>query len=59
MLAHTYRGSTWRSVVGLEDDREVFQRYRAIRKRERQYVDWPDPLKSTSMPIDADVATAV
>jgi anaerobic magnesium-protoporphyrin IX monomethyl ester cyclase len=45
MLAHTYRGSTWRSVIGLEDDREVFQRYRAIRQRERQYVDWPDPLE--------------
>jgi len=31
--------------VGLEEDREVFQRYRAIRRRERQYIDWPDPLE--------------
>jgi hypothetical protein len=45
-------------VVGLEDDQKVFQRYRAIRKRERQYVDWPDPLDSTMAPI-ADVAAAV
>ena len=57
MLAHTYRGSTWRSVVGLEDDQQVFQRYRAIRHRERQYVDWPDPLDSRLAPIDADVVT--
>jgi len=44
MLAHTFRGTTWRSIVGLEEDRDVFQRYRAIRRRERQYLDWPDPL---------------
>ena len=44
MLAHTFRGTTWRSAVGLEDARAVFQRYRAIRKREREYLDWPDPL---------------
>ena len=25
MLAHTFRGTTWRSVFGLENDREVFQ----------------------------------
>jgi hypothetical protein len=44
MLAHTFRGSTWRSIFGLEEERDVFQRYRAIRRRERQYLDWPDPL---------------
>jgi anaerobic magnesium-protoporphyrin IX monomethyl ester cyclase len=44
MLAHTFRGTTWRSAIGLEDARTVFQRYRAIRKREREYLDWPDPL---------------
>jgi anaerobic magnesium-protoporphyrin IX monomethyl ester cyclase len=44
MLAHTFRGSSWRSVLGLEDARAVFDRYRAIRARERQYIDWPDPL---------------
>jgi anaerobic magnesium-protoporphyrin IX monomethyl ester cyclase len=38
MLAHTFRGSTWRSVVGLENGREVFARYKGIRERERQYV---------------------
>jgi hypothetical protein len=44
MLSHTFRGTTWRSAVGLEDARAVFQRYRAIRKREREYLDWPDPV---------------
>lgn len=38
MLAHTFRGTTWRSVVGLESDRDVFARYRGIRRREREYV---------------------
>ena len=38
MLAHTFRGSSIRSALGLEDDRKVFERYKAIRKAERQYV---------------------
>jgi radical SAM superfamily enzyme YgiQ (UPF0313 family) len=44
MIAHTFRGTTWRSAVGLENARDVFERYRAIRQQERNYVDWPDPL---------------
>jgi anaerobic magnesium-protoporphyrin IX monomethyl ester cyclase len=47
MLAHTFRGATWRSALGLESARQVFRRYRAIRERERQYLDWPDPLPAT------------
>ena len=47
MLAHTFRGTTWRSLVGLESARDVFRRYRAIRERERAYVDWPDPLSGS------------
>ncbi len=38
MLAHTFRGSSVRSMVGLESDREVFERYRAIRRAERVYL---------------------
>jgi anaerobic magnesium-protoporphyrin IX monomethyl ester cyclase len=38
MLAHTFRGSSWRSAVGLEDARAVFARYKAIRSAEREYV---------------------
>jgi radical SAM superfamily enzyme YgiQ (UPF0313 family) len=38
MLAHTFRGSSWRSAIGLEDARTVFARYKAIRRREREYL---------------------
>lgn len=38
MLAHTFRGSTLWSLLGLEDERRAFERYRAIRKAERTYV---------------------
>jgi anaerobic magnesium-protoporphyrin IX monomethyl ester cyclase len=44
MLAHTFRGTTWRSALGLESSGVVFKRYRALRAAERNYVDWPDPL---------------
>jgi radical SAM superfamily enzyme YgiQ (UPF0313 family) len=35
MLAHTFAGTTWRSIVGLEDDRAVFMRYRDLRQEQR------------------------
>ena len=38
MLAHTFRGSSIRSALGLEDQRKAFQRYKAIRQAEREYV---------------------
>jgi len=38
MLAHTYRGSTLKSLFGLESDREVFRRYRNLRAAERVYL---------------------
>jgi len=38
MLAHTFRGCTLKTVLGLEDERQAFQRYRAIRRAERAYV---------------------
>jgi anaerobic magnesium-protoporphyrin IX monomethyl ester cyclase len=38
MLAHTFRGSSIRSALGLEDEKKVFQRYKAIRRAEREYV---------------------
>jgi hypothetical protein len=43
MFAHTFRGSTWRSALGLESARAAFSRYRMLRQRERVYLDWPDP----------------
>jgi hypothetical protein len=38
MFGHTFRGSTIRSFLGLEDERSAFERYRAIRKKERAYL---------------------
>ena len=37
MLAHTFRGSTWRTWFGLESEREAFRRYKAIRRTEREF----------------------
>jgi radical SAM superfamily enzyme YgiQ (UPF0313 family) len=38
MFAHTFRGCSWRTWLGLEDEREAFRRYKAIRTRERDYL---------------------
>ena len=38
MLAHTFRGSSWKSALGLESERAVFHRYREIRQAEREYL---------------------
>lgn len=38
MLAHTFRGSTLKSALGFENDREAFRRYKARRELEREYV---------------------
>jgi radical SAM superfamily enzyme YgiQ (UPF0313 family) len=38
MLAHTFRGLSWRAVMGLESDEEVFARYKGIRGMERRYL---------------------
>ena len=46
MMAHTFRGTTWRSLIGLDTARDTFRRYKEIRARERQYLDWPDPLEA-------------
>jgi|SRR5215472_4942693 len=38
MIAHTFRGCTLKTLLGLEDEHKAFQRYRAIRRAERVYV---------------------
>jgi len=38
MLTHTFRGCTLRSALGLEDERKDFERYKAIRRQEREYL---------------------
>src|ERR1700688_1578731 len=37
-LGHTLRGSSIRSALGLESEKKVFDRYREIRRAEREYV---------------------
>lgn len=38
MFAHTFRGSSLRSALGLESSRKAFERYKALRQQEREYV---------------------
>jgi radical SAM superfamily enzyme YgiQ (UPF0313 family) len=38
MLSHTFRGSTIKSMFGLESDRKVFERYKTLRNAERLYL---------------------
>jgi radical SAM superfamily enzyme YgiQ (UPF0313 family) len=38
MLAHTFRGNTWKTWLRLEDEAKAFARYRAIRRAEREYL---------------------
>ena len=38
MMAHTFRGSGFRSLFGFEDQRKAFQRYQERRLIEREYV---------------------
>ena len=38
MLAHTFRGCSLRTLLGLEDERVAFRRYREIRAAERVYI---------------------
>ena len=58
MFQHLYRGSSLRWWLGLEDDRAAFARYRAIRRREREYL--PDvPPERTRTAQDRDAAPAL
>jgi radical SAM superfamily enzyme YgiQ (UPF0313 family) len=38
MFAHTFRGSSIRSILKLEDERRAFERYKALRQVEREFV---------------------
>ena len=38
MIAHTFRGSSLRSLLGLESEQRVFERYRKLREQEREYL---------------------
>lgn len=53
MCAHTFRGATWRYLFGLEDDRQVFARYRKIRSAEREYLPSEPSFTGSKPPYDA------
>jgi radical SAM superfamily enzyme YgiQ (UPF0313 family) len=53
MLAHTYRGSSWRSLLGLEDPRDVFRRYKERRAAEREYVPKEFDTAAIEQPLSA------
>jgi len=38
IVGHTFRGSTLKSLLGLEDERRAFERYRDLRRAERVYL---------------------
>ena len=38
MFGHTFRGSTLKSLFGLEDERQAFLRFKEIRREERNYL---------------------
>ena len=38
MLAHTFAGTTWRSLFGLESEQAVFERFRMLRRQERERI---------------------
>jgi anaerobic magnesium-protoporphyrin IX monomethyl ester cyclase len=38
MLAHTFTGTTMRSMLGLEPERAAFERFRSARRKAREYV---------------------
>ncbi|HVQ40625.1 MAG TPA: radical SAM protein [Vicinamibacterales bacterium] len=48
MLRHNFRGTTWRTWLGLEPERAAFARYKQLRVRERQYL--PDDFQ---VPVSA------
>jgi anaerobic magnesium-protoporphyrin IX monomethyl ester cyclase len=52
MLAHTFTGTTIRSILGLEDAHAVFTRFRRARRAERDYLgrDAEAPTSSASSP---------
>jgi len=51
MLSHTFAGTTLRSILGLEDERAVFDRFRAHRRRERDAYRQPAEAQPSDSPV--------
>ena len=50
MLVHTFAGTSFRSLLGLETERRVFERYRHARRRARAYVELPAAMQARPLP---------
>ena len=50
MLAHTFAGTSLRSMLGLEEQQSVFERYRRIRRRDREYMELPPGVPNQPLP---------
>ncbi len=59
MLRHTFRGTTWRTWLRLESDRAAFARYKALRRRERQYLDSSGSLSESSLSISPSLRATI
>jgi anaerobic magnesium-protoporphyrin IX monomethyl ester cyclase len=55
MLRHTFQGSTVRSLLGLEDQKAVFERYRRARRQERMYFESGQTVQALNMNIRGDL----
>ncbi len=53
MMRHTFRGCSLGTFLGLDDERAAFERYRAIRQDEREYLDRGDAGMVGSSPLSA------
>jgi radical SAM superfamily enzyme YgiQ (UPF0313 family) len=51
MMRHTFRGSTLRTMLGLESERAAFGRYKEMRRSERHYLDDGDAGEIPSTPL--------
>lgn len=53
MLRHTFAGTTVRALLGLEDQRRVFERYRALRRQEREAASGLDTVPCPATPTSS------
>jgi len=50
MTRHVFTGTTLRSMIGLEAQRNVFERFQQARRRERAYVELPPEVRARPLP---------
>jgi radical SAM superfamily enzyme YgiQ (UPF0313 family) len=59
LAAHTFRGSTWRTWLRLEDEAEAFRRYCALREQEREFLPGISPSSPAGPTVPAVEAAQV